>query len=92
MSSGRRCRRPNHFVNYHCVLNRPRWSGRHAAYLLLGLLIDAFVPAGPVILGIDNTIERRGSRPLRAHSGRWAPSMLTVPAESCGTTPSTGDP
>src|ERR671919_3036200 len=47
------------FVNYHRVLNRAAWSGRAAARVLLGLLLDAFVPTGPVLLGLDDHIERR---------------------------------
>jgi hypothetical protein len=58
--------REHHFVNYHRVLNRAHWSGRHAAFLLLGLLIATFVPAGPVILGLDDTIERRRGRCIKA--------------------------
>src|SRR5918997_1888992 len=54
------------FVNYHRVLNRAAWSGRAAARVLLGLLLDAFVPKGPVILGIDDTIERRRGKPIAA--------------------------
>jgi hypothetical protein len=34
--------------------------------LLLGLLLDAFVPAGPVVLGIDDTIERRRGKRITA--------------------------
>ena len=49
--------RERRFVNYHRVLNRAAWSPRAAARLLLGLLITAFVPDGPVVLGIDDTIE-----------------------------------
>jgi hypothetical protein len=52
--------RERHFVNYHRVLNRARWNSRRAAHRLLGLLINTFVPDGPVILGLDDTIERRG--------------------------------
>ncbi|MGI4947009.1 MAG: transposase, partial [Janthinobacterium lividum] len=48
-----------HFVNYHRVLNRATWSPRAASQVLLGLLIAAFAPDGPVVLGIDDTIERR---------------------------------
>ncbi len=48
-----------HFVNYHRVLSRAAWSPRAAARVLLRLLINAFVPHGPVVLGIDDTIERR---------------------------------
>src|SRR5512132_3383475 len=47
------------FVNYHRVLNRAAWSGRAAACVLLGLLLEAFVPNGVVVLGLDDTIERR---------------------------------
>jgi hypothetical protein len=57
--------RERHFVNYHRVLSRARWSTREAARLLLGLLIHAFAPTGPVILGLDDTIERRG-KPIKA--------------------------
>jgi hypothetical protein len=39
------------FQNYHRLLNRSPWSARQAAGVLLGLLVEAFVPAGPVILG-----------------------------------------
>lgn len=48
-----------HFQNYHRVLNRARWSARHAAGILLRLLVKAFVPAGPVVIGLDDTVERR---------------------------------
>jgi hypothetical protein len=58
--------RERHFVNYHRVLSRARWSGRGAARLLLGLLIRAFVPTGPVILGVDDTIERRRGKRIAA--------------------------
>src|SRR5215217_5660932 len=44
------------FVNYHRVLNRAAWSGRAAARVLLGLLLDAFAPTGPVLLGLDDHI------------------------------------
>src|SRR3954462_9388948 len=58
--------RERHFVNYHRVLSRTRWSGQEGARLLLGLLIHAFVPAGPVILGLDDTIERRRGKRIAA--------------------------
>ena len=48
-----------HFVNHHRVLSRAAWSSRAAARVLLGLLVRAFVPEGPIVLGIDDTIERR---------------------------------
>ena len=54
------------FVNYHRVLNRAAWSGRAAARVLLVLLLEAFVPAGPVLLGLDDTIERRRGKRISA--------------------------
>jgi hypothetical protein len=56
------------FQNYHRVLNRARWSARQAAQVLLRLLVDAFVPSGPVILGLDDTVERRRGRKLTARA------------------------
>ncbi len=47
------------FQIYHRVLNRAVWSCRHASLILLRLLVAAFVPTGPVVLGLDDTIERR---------------------------------
>ena len=46
------------FTTYHRVLNRASWDPRAAARLLLGLLIAAFAPTGPVVLGVDDTIAR----------------------------------
>jgi hypothetical protein len=58
--------RERRFTNYHRVLNRAAWSPRAASRILLGLLIDAFAPTGPVVLGIDDTIERRRGRRIGA--------------------------
>ncbi len=58
--------RERRFVNYHRVLNRAAWRPRTASLLLLGLLVAAFVPAGPVVLGIDDTIERRRGKRIAA--------------------------
>jgi len=49
-----------HFQNYHRLLNRAVWSSRQVARILLRLLLDVFVaPDAAVVLGIDETIERR---------------------------------
>ena len=58
--------RERRFVNYHRVLNRAAWSGRAAAQVLLGLLLDALAPHGPVVLGIDDTSERRRGKRISA--------------------------
>ena len=54
------------FVNLHRILNRAAWCPRTGGHILLRLLIDAFVPRGPVVLGIDDTIERRGGKRIAA--------------------------
>src|ERR687886_777595 len=58
--------RERRFVNYYRVLSRAAWDPRAGARILLGLLIGAFVPSGPVIMAIDDTIERRWGRRIRA--------------------------
>jgi hypothetical protein len=58
--------RERRFVNYHRVLNRAVWCPRAASRLLLGLLVAAFAPSGPVVLGIDDTIERRRGKRIAA--------------------------
>ena len=51
------------FQSYHRLLNRVRWSAREAAGVLLRLLVAAFVPDGPLILGLDEIVgRRRGSK------------------------------
>jgi DDE superfamily endonuclease len=56
------------FQNYHRLLNRACWSARQAAGVLLGRLVAAFVPSGPVVIGLDDTIERRRGRKLTARA------------------------
>src|SRR5690242_10109537 len=48
------------FQNYHRVLNRAKWSSRALSRILLRLLVAVFVPGdAPIVVGIDETIERR---------------------------------
>jgi hypothetical protein len=55
------------FQNYHRVLNRACWSSRALSRILLHLLVAAFVPAdAPVVVGIDDTIERRRGAKIAA--------------------------
>ena len=55
------------FHRYHRVLSRASWSSRGVSRLLLGLLIEAFVPEGsPLVVGIDETLERRYGRKISA--------------------------
>jgi hypothetical protein len=60
------------FQRYHLVLNRDVWSELELSHILLRLLIAAFVPDGPLVFGIDGTIERRrGSMKLPRFDGEF---------------------
>jgi len=55
------------FQNYHRVLNRARWSSRVLSRILLRLLVAAFVLAdAPIVVGMDDTIERRRGAKIAA--------------------------
>src|SRR6516164_8185221 len=52
--------RDHNFCTFHRVLNRAAWSSRATAGRLLLLLVNTFVPPGaPIVIGLDDTIERR---------------------------------
>ena len=56
----------SHFTNYHRVLNRAQWSPWVLSKLLLTLIIRFFVPTGmPLLLVIDETLERRRGRKIK---------------------------
>ncbi len=69
------------FAAYHRVLSRARRSSRDAARVLLALLLGAFAPTGPVVVALDDTLERRwGAKiaargiyrdPVRSSRGRF---------------------
>jgi hypothetical protein len=59
-----------HFTNDHRVLNRAIWSARQGSRMLLGLLITCFVPPGAtIVLGADDTVERRCGCKIAAKGG-----------------------
>jgi len=56
-----------HFTHDHRVLNRATWSALQGSRILLGLLMTCFVPpGGTVVLGADDTVERRSGRKITA--------------------------
>jgi len=70
-----------HFQNFHRVLNRAVWSSRKASRVLLGLLVAAFAKLGPVVLGLDDTIERRRGAKINAKAftgTRYVPAIATL--------------
>jgi hypothetical protein len=54
------------FQNFHRVLNRDRWDSRIAAMILVRLLVSAWAPSGPLLFGLDETLERRQGRKIAA--------------------------
>ena len=55
------------FTNDHRVLNRATWCARHGSRILLGVLITLLVPPGAtIVLGADDTVERRSGRKIAA--------------------------
>jgi hypothetical protein len=55
-----------HFQRYHRVLNRAVWSAREVSHVLLGVLVRTFVPSGPLVIGVDETLEKRWGKKIAA--------------------------
>ena len=55
-----------HFQRYHRVLNRDCWSSLAVSRALLGLLVTTFAASGPLVLGVDETLERRRGAKIAA--------------------------
>jgi|TARA_B100001964_G_C14175468_1_gene573611 hypothetical protein len=54
------------FSRYHNVLSRSKWSGLALAKILLGLLLP-FIPSGfPILIAVDETLERRQGKKIKA--------------------------
>ncbi len=55
------------YQNYHRVLNRAVWSSRRLSERLLRQLVAVFVPPDvPIVLGLDDHIERRRGAKIAA--------------------------
>jgi hypothetical protein len=52
------------FQTYHRVLNRAVWSSLGASRILLQLLVATFAPEGPLVVALDETIERRRGKKI----------------------------
>jgi hypothetical protein len=71
-----------HFQNYHRVLNRAVWSCRLASLILFRLLLTTFAPGGPIVLGLDDTIERRWDPRFAPGASIAMRSALRMPISS----------
>jgi hypothetical protein len=59
--------RDRNFCTFHRILNRAAWSSRATAGRLLLLLVNTFVaPGAPIVIGLDDTIERRWGAKISA--------------------------
>jgi len=54
------------FQKFHRILNRVKWSPLRASRYLLLALVNAFAPEGPLIMALDDTIERRRGKRIAA--------------------------
>jgi hypothetical protein len=54
------------FAGYHRVLSHARWNSLAVSARLLAMLVAGFMPGGPVVLALDDTLERRWGRRIRA--------------------------
>jgi hypothetical protein len=55
-----------HFTNYHRVLNKSHWNSLIAAKILLGMLVRILPPWMPLLILIDETLERRNGKKIKA--------------------------
>jgi hypothetical protein len=54
------------FRRYHEVLSRARWDARALARRLLLHIIERLLPNGEIVIGVDDTIERRWGARIKA--------------------------
>jgi hypothetical protein len=54
------------FARYHRVLSRATWSGQAVGRVLLEVLVTTFLPEGPLVIGVDETLERRRGTKIAA--------------------------
>ena len=65
------------FEKYHRVLSRAQWSGLQGAKILLGLLVMLLPGDRPIWVGVDETIERRQGRKIKA-KGRYRDAVRST--------------
>ena len=55
-----------HFQTYHRVLNRASWCSLAVSRILLAVLVNTFAALGTVVMGMDDTLERRRGAKIKA--------------------------
>ncbi len=54
------------FTKYHRVLSRAQWSGLALSKILLGMLIKILPESWPILIAVDETLERRRGKKIKA--------------------------
>jgi DDE superfamily endonuclease len=54
------------FSKYHRVLSHARWNGLALSKILLGLLIQILPASCPILIAVDETLERRKGKKIKA--------------------------
>lgn len=54
------------FEKYHRVLNRAQWNSMMGAKILLGLLVTLLPASFPILIVVDDTVERRSGKKIKA--------------------------
>lgn len=73
----------------HQLLTRARWTPHAMARHRLSLVVTRLVPDGPVVIGMDDTLERRGGAGSRRAASAAIPSapataISSRPADCAG--------
>jgi hypothetical protein len=75
------------FQKFHRILNRVKWSPLAASRRLLLALMEAFVPHGPLVMALDDTISDAkvpGLRPKVSIGIRSAPlTLISLKSAAC---------
>lgn len=54
------------FERYHRVLSKAKWNAFSLSRILLGLLVELIPANAPILIGVDETIERRSGKNITA--------------------------
>jgi hypothetical protein len=77
-----------HHTTYHRVLNRAVWSPLQLSRILLGMIMDAFVTADqPLIIALDDTLERRFGRRTRGSTTMPCARVWAIPQPPLASSP-----
>lgn len=61
-----RLAKEKNYSKYHRVLSHTRWDGLVLSKILLGLFIALLLPSWPILIAVDETLERRKVKKIKA--------------------------